>query len=188
MRELARLLLQFRTTNASLDAQLSDFIKPGEFDVIVSGVKTLPKFHSEDNVLHVAIPSLSSKIGHSLKKCVNILRDHVLRRKDKELQEDVYNFEKLIESEWNHHVSHHSLGALGSKKFNNVELLPLAEDLKKLRSSALSIISSTVQIPQEGQPQLEVWNQLAQATLARLVMFDKRRRRRSFQVAGRKLC
>ena len=56
-----------------------------------------------------------------------------------------------------------------------LELLPLAEDLEKLRTSALSIISSTVQILQEGQPQLEVWNQLAQATLARLVMFNKRR-------------
>lgn len=114
MRELARLLLQFRTTNASLDAQLSDFIKPGEFDVIVSGVKTLSKFNSEDGVQHVAIPSLSLKIGHSLKRYVNILRDHALRRKDKELQEDVDNFEKLIETEWNHRVSHHSIGALGS--------------------------------------------------------------------------
>ncbi|XP_068746319.1 uncharacterized protein [Montipora capricornis] len=175
MRELARLLLQLRTTSASLDAQLSDFIKPGEFDVVVSGVKALSKFHSEDGVQHVAIPSLSLKIGHSLKKCVNILRGHALRRKDKELQEDVDNFEKLIESEWNHRVSHHSLGALGSKKFNNVELLPLAEDLEKLRTSVLSIISSTAQVLQEGQPQLEVWNQLAQATLARLVMFNKRR-------------
>lgn len=175
MRELARLLLQLRTTSASLDAQLSDFIKPGEFDVVVSGVKALSKFNSEDGVQHVAIPSLSLKIGHSLKKCVNILQGHALRRKDKELQEDVGNFEKLIESEWNHRVSHHSLGALGSKKFNNVELLPLAEDLEKLRTSVLSIISSTAQVLQEGQPQLEVWNQLAQATLARLVMFNKRR-------------
>ncbi|XP_067032827.1 uncharacterized protein [Acropora muricata] len=175
MRELARLLLQLRTTSASLDAQLSDFIKPGEFDVVVSGVKALSKFNSEDGVQHVAIPSLSLKIGHSLKKCVNILGGHALRKKDKELQEDVGNFEKLIESEWNHRVSHHSLGALGSKKFNNVELLPLAEDLEKLRTSVLSIISSTAQVLQEGQPQLEVWNQLAQATLARLVMFNKRR-------------
>ena len=63
----------------------------------------------------------------------------------------------------------------GSKKFNKVELLLLAEDLKKLRKCVLSIISSTAQILQEGQPQLEVWNQQAQATLARLVMFNKGR-------------
>lgn len=165
MREPARLLLQLHKASASLDTQLSDFIKPGEFDVVVSAVKVLSKFHSEDSVQHVGTPSLSLKIG----------RGHALRRKDKKLQEDVDNFEKLIESEWNHPVSHHSLCTLGSKKFNNVELLPLAEDLEKLRKSVLSIISSTAQVLQEGRPQLEVWNQLAQATLARLVMFNKRR-------------
>lgn len=169
MREFARLLLQLHRTSASLDAQLSDFIKPGELDVVVSAVKALSKFHCEDGVQHRATPSLSLKIGHSIKKCVNILQGHALRRKDKELQEDVDNFEKLIESEWNHRVSHHSLCTLGSKKFNNVELLSLAEDLEKLRKSVLS----TAQVLQEGQPQLEVWNQLAQATLARLVMFKK---------------
>lgn len=70
------------------------------------------------------------KIGHSLKKCVNILRGNALRRKDKEAQEDADNFEKLIESEWSHRVSHHSLGALSTRKFNKVGLLPLAEDLR----------------------------------------------------------
>lgn len=136
-------------------------------------MKALSKFNSEDSVRDVAIPSLSLKISHSLKKCVNILQGDALRRKDNELQEDLDNFEKRIESEWNHRVSHHSLGALGSKKFNNEEPLPLAEE--KLRTSVLSIILSTVQVLREGQPQMEVWNQLAQATLARLVMFNKRR-------------
>ena len=95
-------------------------------------------------------------------------------RKDKDLQEDVDNFEKLLDSEWSHRVSHHSLSTLSASKFNKVELLPLADDLEKLRRSILSKISSSTQILAE-QPQLEAWSQLAQATLARLVMFNKRR-------------
>ena len=72
-------------------------------------------------------------------------------------------------------TTHYSHGPLGSKKFNNVELLSLAEKLEMLRKSVLSIMSSTAHVLQEGQPLLEVWNQLAQATLARLVMFKKRK-------------
>ncbi|XP_068712639.1 uncharacterized protein [Montipora foliosa] len=175
MRELARLLLQLRKTSFNADANLSDFIKPQEFDVVVSAVKALSKFQFDDGVHQVATPSLALKIGHSLKKCVNVLRGHALRRKDDSLLEDVDNFEKLIEAEWSHRVSHHSLRALGTQKFNRVELLPLAEDLEKLRKSVLSIMQSTAQVLQEGQPQLESWSKLAQATLARLVMFNKRR-------------
>ena len=73
----------------------------------------------KQNFQNVATPSLSLKIGHSLKKFINILRGHALQRKDK----------VLIEAEWSYHVSHHSLSALSTKKFNKVDLLPLAEDL-----------------------------------------------------------
>ena len=48
---------------------------------------------------NVAKPSLSLKIGHSLKKFINILRGLALQRKDKALREDVDNFEKPIDAE-----------------------------------------------------------------------------------------
>ena len=174
MRELARLLLQLRETDASPNSHLSDFIKPGKFDDVVTAVKSISKFHFEEGVQSVVTPSLPLKIGHSLRKCVNILRGHALRRKDKELEEDACNFEKLLVSEWSHRVSYHSLTTLKTRKFNKVELLPLAEDLEKLRKSVISKMSSSADVL-EQQPQLEVWSDLAQATLARLVMFNKRR-------------
>ena len=174
MRELARLLTELRAADFSPNAQLSDFIKPGKFDVVVNAVKSLSKFQFQEGVQRVATPSLSLKVGHSLKKCVSILRGQALRKKDKDLQEEADTFEKLLDSEWNHRVSHHSLCTLGTSKFNKVEILPLAEDLERLRRSILSKISSSTQILTE-QPQLEAWSQLAQATLARLVIFNKRR-------------
>lgn len=36
MRELSRLVVQLRKTELRPDAQLSDFIKPDKFDVVVS--------------------------------------------------------------------------------------------------------------------------------------------------------
>ena len=174
IRELSRLLLQLRETDASPNSSLSDFIKPGRFDDVVSAVKSISKFQFEKGVQDVATPSLSWKIGHSLKKCVNILQGHALRTKNKLLEEDAHNFEKLIVSEWSYRVSHHSLNALNTKKFNKVELLPLVDDLEKLRKSLLAKMSSNMELL-ERQPRLEVWSDLAQATLARLVIFNKRR-------------
>ena len=161
MRELARLVMQLHETEFQPDAQLSEFIKPDKFDVVVSAVKNISKFHFQGGVQNVATPSLSLKLGHSLKKCVHILRGHALRRKHKDLQENVDNFEKLLESEWSHRVSHHSLNSLST-------------DLDKLRKFVLLKMSSSVQLLEE-QPQLQAWSDLAQATLARLVMFNKRR-------------
>ena len=73
MRELARLLTELRAADFSPNAQLSDFIKPENFDVVVSAVKNLSKFQFQEGVQRVATPS-SLKVGHSLKKCVSILR------------------------------------------------------------------------------------------------------------------
>ena len=174
MRELARLVMQLRETELRPDAQLSDFIKPEKFDVVVSAVRNISNFHFKEGVQNVATPSLSLKLGHSLKKCVYILRGQALRRKDKDMQENADNFEKLLESEWSHRVSHHSLSALSTSKFNKVQLLPLADDLEKLRKYVLLKMSSSVQLLEE-KPKLEAWSDLAQATLARLVMFNKRR-------------
>ena len=105
MRELARLLTELCAADFSPNAQLKDFIKPAKFDVVINAVKSLSKFHFQEGVQRVATPSLSLKVGHSLKKCVSILRGQAFRRKDKDQQEDADNFEKLIDSEWRHRVS-----------------------------------------------------------------------------------
>ena len=115
--------------------------------------KVLQNFHFDQGVQNVATPSLCLKIGHSLKKCINILRGHALWTKDKNLEEDVDNFEKLIGAEWSYRVSHHSPSALSTKKFNTVDLLPLAEDLEKLRKTVLSKMSSNAEFLEE-RPQL----------------------------------
>ena len=74
MRELARLLTELRAADFSPNGQLSDFIKPAKFDVVINAVKSLSKFQFQDGAQGVATPSLSLKVGHSLKKCVAILR------------------------------------------------------------------------------------------------------------------
>ena len=62
-----------------------------------------------------------------------MVRGQVLREKDKDGQEDADSFKKLLDHEWSHRISHHSLSTLSLRKYNKVDMLPLAEDLYKLR-------------------------------------------------------
>ena len=133
MRELSRLLIQLKKTDDNPNAQLFDFIKPSKFDVVIEAVKKLCNFETKDGQQDVRTPSLALKIGHLLKKCVNVVRGQALREKDKDSQEDTDSFEKLIDQEWSHRISHHSLSILSLRKYNKVDMLPIAEDLDKLR-------------------------------------------------------
>ena len=172
MREIARLLRQLRETDKNHDAQLSDFIKPETFDTVVQAVKTLCNFQDKDGGQEVKIPSLALKLGHSLKKCVNVVRGQALREKSKDIQEDVDNFENLLESEWSYRISHQLLNTLGARKYNKVDVLPLAEDLEKLREHIQLTINKSAEALQ-NHPDGESWSSLAQSTLTRLIMFNK---------------
>ena len=72
-------MLQLRKTDSNPVSQLPDLIKPGRFDDVVNAVKNIEKFHFNRGVQNVATPSLSLKIGHSLNKCINILRGHLIK-------------------------------------------------------------------------------------------------------------
>ena len=56
------------------NAKLFDFIKLSKFDVVIEAVKMLCHFETKDGQQDVQIPSLALKIGHSLNKCVNVVR------------------------------------------------------------------------------------------------------------------
>ncbi len=52
-----------------------------------------------------------------------------MREKNDDLLSDQQHLEKLMDSEWNDCISHHSLATFHGRKFNQVDLVPLTEDL-----------------------------------------------------------
>lgn len=176
MRELARLLVQLRKCDNNQTASLSDFIKPEKFNCMIESVKAVSKFNQDPNSEdEVKIPSLALKLGHSLKKCVNVIRGQALRQKDKELLGDAEDFEKLLESEWSFSISHHSLETLADRKYNKVDLLPITEDLEKLKKNIDTQISVSSKALHCHKPRVGDWSSLAHATLTRIIMLNKRR-------------
>ena len=56
-------------------------------------------------------------------------------REENEVKEKAANkFHQLLLNEWATQISHHSTNTLNRRKFNKVNVLPLAEDLAKLRA------------------------------------------------------
>ena len=101
MQNLARLLISLREAVNDENAQLSQFLRPDKFDVLIQCVMQISKFDVKRGEKEVGTPSLALHIGHSLKKRVCVVRGKALREKDKGLLEDVEHFEKLMEAEWN---------------------------------------------------------------------------------------
>ena len=172
-RQLARLLLELRRNSTkTFTMTLQDYMKPEYFDRLISSVKALCSFEESGNKKAVCIPSLALKLWFSLKKCITILIGKALREKDDALLEDQNYLEKLMASEWNERISRHSLSTLHQRKFNQTELLPLTKDLESLRKYLLEQIAELSETLREA-PIPHVWKQFAEATLMRLIIFNK---------------
>ena len=177
MRSLARLAMKLRDLTGNEDADLAKFLKPEMFDKVVDATKEICGFaqaKENDHLSSFEKPGLALKLGYSLKRCAELLRGFALRKKDKDMKEDVESFVELINSEWSSKVSSAALRALGDNAFNKTPDMPETEDLVKLRDFLLSKIPTTTQ-SLLLEPSLSTWRSLAELTVARILLFNKRR-------------
>ena len=175
MRQLARLLLKLRLRSQEKEATFGNFIDTSKFDDLIEAVKELCGFNQESQ-LDIGIPFLALKLGHSIKRCAQVVKCSALWRKDEIGIKKAKRFIDLFESEWTAKISSQSLSSLGSKKQNWVYYLPFAEDLTRLKDhldSKMESLSST--LTAEDSVNVEQWANLAKATLACIILFNKRK-------------
>ena len=158
----------------STNVQLSDFLRPEKFDTIVRAVRHIAGFSAENGQLEVGIPSLALKVGYSIQKCASILSGQALRLKDDARYNDIKNFQKIMKSEWEYRVSHHSLTTLHERRFNKVHVPPLAEDMTHLRNYIDEKIANESKSLKDN-PTAQSWTLLAKVLLARAIMLNRRR-------------
>lgn len=79
-----------------------------------------------------------------------------------------------MKSEWEYTVSHHSLTTLHERKFNKVNVPPLADDIANLKTYMDKKIDEE-SMSLEQSPTTKTWTLLAKLLLARVVMLNKRR-------------
>ena len=174
MRQLGRLVLCYREKNDCSEYLLADLLKPERFDEVVAVTKELCSFQHGEQLPSFKTPSLALKLGISLKKCAILHKGVALRRKDKGMLEDLEFFKQLVETEWSHRISSVALRTLADNKFNKIEILPVTDDLLKLKEFLLNEIN-TKTAKLRVSPDLELWRDLANAVVSRLIIFNKRR-------------
>ncbi|XP_060083514.1 uncharacterized protein LOC132562769 [Ylistrum balloti] len=184
LRELGRLLIELRKTtpvNGTSLQNFDDVLKPQNFDRVTEVVwniagttpsgeeaftqRGLPKYEK---------PSLALKLGHSLKRMAEMKRGCAIRCGDEVARKEAENYITLHTTEWNGKISSHASQTLSERRHNDPNLLPLTEDVIKLRRYLLD--EQQRLIPQlRSAPSVSVWRTLAQVALTRVTVFNKRR-------------
>lgn len=182
MRQLARLVIQLRSTSENQDADLGSFLKPTLFDMVLEAVHAVCKYTESDSTIaaRITIPSLALKLGHSVKKCCTLLVGKALRERNALLEQDAEAFAKLFNNEWTERVSSIALRTLHDDKRNVPNLLPLTEDLVKMkdylekRLATLCEMRSSVPVD-DAHSLGKIFSELVDVIMCRIILFNKRR-------------
>ena len=130
LREVARMLLEYRILTEQPNAQIEDLVCPKKFNDVNRATRRAAGSSVERNIYTTR--SLPLKIGHSLKTCTEILRGEAFMFGDEEVEMKCRVAAALYSLHWEGEVSHHTLRTLEEAKRNNPKLLPLTEDVVKL--------------------------------------------------------
>ena len=101
-----------------------------------------------------------------------ILRGIALRQKGAELKQKVDMFLELLDTEWLIKISSAALRTLSDGQFRKSQVLPVTEDLMKLREYLLAEIPKAMQQLLQI-PEVVTWRQLSEMTVARILTLNK---------------
>ncbi|XP_022106564.1 uncharacterized protein LOC110987795 isoform X2 [Acanthaster planci] len=175
IRELSRLILEYRVLTGEKNAELTDLIYPPKFESVTHATRIAAGFNEDTNLY--TTPSLALKIGHSLKICTDILKGEALISGDEFTQKRCKGFLSLYDLNWEEKVSHHALRSLNETKRNNPKLLPLTQDVVKLSKYLKEQVkASQEELERANGPEIsKAWRKLAEALLAQVVVFNRKR-------------
>ncbi|XP_065151644.2 uncharacterized protein [Paramisgurnus dabryanus] len=170
MRETGRLVLQGKK-NGKLK-EVSDFFIPANFPDVIEAVHSVAGLNEETSTFKA--PSLALKLGHNLKKMANIIECEAMMSDDKNALSNVQAFKKICDTKWSECVSSQALRNLSEAKWNCPQLLPFADDVKKMHQY-LDRQSKEYQAKLEKEPSNKHWAELAKVTLCQVILFNRRR-------------
>ena len=173
IRELGRLLASLKSSfNIN---SIREAIDPAHFQKVINCVRTVSGFDCSTGMYKT--PSLALKLGHAMKKCAVLLKSAALQESNKELEVKSDAFLQLCDMEWTSEVSSMAMKTLRSKKMNKTAVLPLTRDISKLSSYLSNIVDDSIAklTSDDTEDKEHAWMSLAEALLAQIVMFNRRR-------------
>ncbi len=170
MRSVAKLVLKLRELDPS-GTYISDFLKPSKFDIILEAADYL-SFPDAENDDEMQRPSVPIKLGHDLAWLARIKRGQALRQDppDETAEAEANRYLQLHTSEWGIKLASRAAATLNSRKCEKVTELPKTGDLRKLAAYLISEVDQLTTVNNDQE-----YRRLQEATLARLILFNKRR-------------
>ncbi|KAK4886596.1 hypothetical protein RN001_002867 [Aquatica leii] len=178
MREIARLLIELKKIEPAIKC-LFDALKPKYFDIIVAATKIVAKYNAEKD--KYISPTYAMHMGTYLKQCAEIAIIFALKRKEiaekvtsAEAEADLKTLIKVIESQWQYEVSSQAASDLNTNKWNKVTIVPLASDLKLLKSYLISKATSAVKAL-NNKVDVSNYTVLLETIFCRVILLNRRR-------------
>ena len=172
IRQISRFVDRVRNTNMGMEkAMLIDILKPCYFDVIIKAVTSLAENPGTGLRESKCLPL---KLGHTIKKCLDLLKGQAIRWQDKTLQKEVEDLKYLMESEWADKVSSKQLKRIYHAKLNRIEVIPTTEEVKKFMTGLSLEFEDAFAAAQRNQT-VSNGRRLAKVILAQIIAFNKRR-------------
>ncbi|GFS12152.1 breast cancer type 1 susceptibility-like protein [Elysia marginata] len=172
MRQLGRLTLKLLEIDPR-KIYLQEFISGESFDTIIKATEELCEaMATSDGRRAFKMPSLATRLGYLLAKIGNVKRGCAIRHQNEVDRLAAETFLSLLKSEWTHTVSSCALNTLSGRKDHQVQVLPLTEDLVKVRQRMQKEMEKGTRAVLENR-EYSSWRKLAQTTMSRLILFTK---------------
>ena len=157
----ARKKIPFVTMDKLITAQ--------NFDLLVATTKSMSV---EKDTPVLTLPRL---IGNLLGHIAQIKIGNALRCSDDGRCNEATKFQQLFVSEWNYRVNSGAVKKMNAMKRTQVQTIPLTEDLIKLRNHIIDDMPGAI-AELEKSKTAQTYTYLAKLVVARLLLFNKRRR------------
>lgn len=178
LRECGKFLLEMRQKGAFRD--MFSTLKPDNFDVAIEAVKTISKYNTEHRSF--GAPSLALHFGTTLKKISDFAATLVLRRKIPLLVHDIENqltnlkrFREMVDTQYSTELGSLALKDLNQKSATRPKLLPVTQDIMKLKSFVENVAQKAYDILIVNSKNISEYRTLVESVLVSIILHNRKR-------------
>ncbi|KAG5886935.1 hypothetical protein JTB14_025014 [Gonioctena quinquepunctata] len=179
MRELAKVLIEIKKIEPSIKT-FFQALQPKYFDHFVQATQTVADYNPQTEIFKA--PTFAMNIVNSFKQCCDIAINFVLKGNQQyetvpaaEAESQLKTMIHLFTANWKFEISSQAASNLHLNKWNKVTIIPLASDLKILRSYLLQTAKKVIDRLQINKKDVCAYNVLVDTIYCRVILLNRKR-------------
>ncbi|VEN35544.1 unnamed protein product, partial [Callosobruchus maculatus] len=174
MRRLARLLIEVRRLEGDKSLTLASLLHPSKFKIAIIALKNITQYDAENKTFNS--PSFALQMGTLLKKAITAAYSMEVQRDMDSPRLNIFNaMKKLIDEEWATEISTEACQNINVNRFNKPTIIPLAEDLAKMRDYLENLLSQARSDLTSNNMDEKAYKLLIEGVYCSVLLFNKRR-------------